>query len=145
MQTASWWEAGCAVKPVYQLGYRLDDQGIRFWCSAKARYFSSFTTARLALWPSQTSIWWVPGTLPLEAKQQECDADHPPPSSVEVNATPMQLEGMVLNYFSPRTAFPWPHPRLSTYNCVRILVHILHSILLLWFSTETMQILLRHS
>jgi hypothetical protein len=44
-----------------------------------------FTTAsRPALEPTQPPIQWVPGALSLEVKRPGLEADHSPPSSVEV-------------------------------------------------------------
>jgi hypothetical protein len=44
-----------------------------------------FTTAsRTALWPTQPPIQWVPGALSLGEKRPAREADHSPPSSVEI-------------------------------------------------------------
>jgi hypothetical protein len=42
------------------------------------------TTSRPPLWPTQLPIQWVPDALSLKVKRPESEADHSPPSSVEV-------------------------------------------------------------
>jgi hypothetical protein len=72
---------------------RLDDRG------------SKFTTAsRPALGPTQPHIQWVKEALSLRVKRSGREADHSPPSSVEVknawsyNSTPpIRLNGVVLS------------------------------------------------
>jgi hypothetical protein len=39
---------------------------------------------RLALWPTQPPIQWVPGAISLGVKRPGREADHSPPSSAEV-------------------------------------------------------------
>jgi hypothetical protein len=64
-----------------------------------------FTTAsRTALGPTQPPIQWVPGALSLGVKRPECEADHSPPCSAEVNEcvklylhSPIFLHGVVLS------------------------------------------------
>jgi hypothetical protein len=57
-----------------------------------------FTTAsRMALGPTQPPIQWVPGILSLGAKRPGREADHSPPSSVEVK------EWVKLYLHSPNT------------------------------------------
>jgi hypothetical protein len=62
------------------------------------------TQSRLALWPTQPPIQWVPRALTSLIKQPEHEADHSPPSSVNVknawsytSTPPMCVHGMVLN------------------------------------------------
>jgi hypothetical protein len=47
--------------------------------------FPFATASRLTVGPIQPSIKWVPGALSPEVRQPGCEADHPPPSSAEVN------------------------------------------------------------
>jgi hypothetical protein len=64
------------------LGYGLDDRGFE---SRQGLGIFLFTTAsRPALGPTQTPIQWAPGALSLGIKQLGPEADHSPPSSVEV-------------------------------------------------------------
>jgi hypothetical protein len=49
-------------------------------------HFLLYTTAsKPALGPTQPPIQWVPGALSLGVKRQGREADHSPPSNVEVN------------------------------------------------------------
>jgi len=60
----------------------LDDQGFE---SRQGLGIFLFTTAsRLAMRPTQPSVQWVQGALPLWVKLTESEADHSPPSSAEV-------------------------------------------------------------
>jgi hypothetical protein len=66
--------------------------------------FFVFTTAsRTVLGPTQPPIQWVPGALSLGVRQVAREADHSPPSSVEVKEwvelylhSPIRLHGVVL-------------------------------------------------
>jgi hypothetical protein len=64
------------------MGYGLDCRG--FESLQRLRIFLLTTMSRLALWPTQPPIHWVPGTFSLGLKQLGHEADHPPPSSAEV-------------------------------------------------------------
>jgi hypothetical protein len=66
------------------LGYGLDDQGSRFDSWQGLGIFFLTTVFRMALGPTQPPIQWVPGTLSLGIKWPGHEADHSPPSSVEV-------------------------------------------------------------
>jgi hypothetical protein len=65
-----------------------------------------FTTAsRMALGPTQPPIQRVPGALSLGVKWPGLEADHSPPSSVEVKGcvelylhSPIRVHGVVLHY-----------------------------------------------
>jgi len=75
------------------------------YCNTKGLGIFLFTTAfRPALGPTQPPIQWVPEALSLGAKQSEREADHSPPSIVEVNIAwsytstpPIRLHGVVLS------------------------------------------------
>jgi hypothetical protein len=58
------------------IGYGLDDREIK--------NFLFFTSSRLALWPTQPPIQWVPGGFFLLVKRPRREAHHSPPSSAEV-------------------------------------------------------------
>jgi hypothetical protein len=71
---------------------------------ARAGNFSFDIVHRTALGPTQPPIQWVPGALSLEVKRPEREADHSPPSSVEVKGcvelnlhSPIRLHGLVLS------------------------------------------------
>jgi hypothetical protein len=67
------------------LGYGLDDRGSRVRFPAGGGEFFLFTTAsRTALGPTQPPIQWVSGALSLGVKRPGREADHSPPSSIEV-------------------------------------------------------------
>jgi len=57
-------------------GYRLDDQGS---IPRGVRTIPFTTMFRLALWPYQPPIQWVPGNLSLGIKQPRHEADYSPP------------------------------------------------------------------
>jgi hypothetical protein len=63
-------------------------------------------------YPPSLLIKWVSGALSPGVKQQELEADHSPPSSVEVKeggaipALPICLHGIVLNKLSTGTTSP---------------------------------------
>jgi hypothetical protein len=56
--------------------------GSDFWRAL--RNFLITTASRLALGATQPHIQWITGDLSLGIKRPECEADHSPPSSVEV-------------------------------------------------------------
>jgi hypothetical protein len=64
------------------LGYRLDDQG--FESQQGLEIFLFATMSRMALWPTQPPVQWIPGALSLGVKWLGHEADHSPPSSAEV-------------------------------------------------------------
>jgi hypothetical protein len=81
------WEPGWVAKSAYQLGYRLDDQEIRVWNSAKARDFSFFHNSQTFSWALSDSYTMGMGgwrAVSPGAKQHGCEAEHAPLSSVEV-------------------------------------------------------------
>jgi hypothetical protein len=60
--------------------------------------------SRTALGPTQPPIQWVPAVLSPGVKRPGCEADHSPPSSVEVknawsytSISPIRFHGMVLS------------------------------------------------
>jgi hypothetical protein len=57
--------------------------------------------SRQALGPTQSPIQWVPGALSLEVKRPGREADHSPPSSVEVK------ECVELYLHSPNLFMAW--------------------------------------
>jgi hypothetical protein len=66
--------------------------------------FLSTTLSRTALGPPQPPIQWIPGALSLRFKRSGREADHSPPSSVEVknfwnyiSTPPIRLHGVVLS------------------------------------------------
>jgi hypothetical protein len=63
-------------------GYGLDDRGVGVRVPIGSRIF--FTSSRPALGPIQPPIQWVTGALIPEVKRQGREADHSPPTSVEV-------------------------------------------------------------
>jgi hypothetical protein len=58
------------------MGYGLDSPGS---IPVRGKISLFFTASRLALWPTQPPLQWVPGV-----KQLGCEADHLPPFSAEV-------------------------------------------------------------
>jgi hypothetical protein len=66
------------------LGYGLDDRGSRVRFPAGVGIFLFTSASRTALGPTQPPIQWVPGALFLGVKRQGREADHSPPSSVDV-------------------------------------------------------------
>jgi hypothetical protein len=87
------------------LGYGLDDRGSRVRFPGGGLGIFLFTTAsRKALGSTQHPIQWVPGALSLGLKLPQREADHSPPSSVEVKnewrytfTPPIRLHGVVLS------------------------------------------------
>jgi hypothetical protein len=65
------------------LGYRLDNQGSRVRFLAGAGNFLFTIASRMALWPTQPPVQWVPGPPSLGIKQPRHVADHSPPSSAK--------------------------------------------------------------
>jgi hypothetical protein len=65
-------------------GHGLDDRCYKVLFLAGAGIFLFTTVSRTALGSTQPSIQWVPGVLSLGLKLPEREADHSPPSSVEV-------------------------------------------------------------
>jgi hypothetical protein len=83
------------------LGYGLDDQGFESQHEVEIYLFTTETGPNLQ--PTQPPIQWVPGTLSLGIKWPGREADHSPPTSVEVKNTwsytstpPIRLQGVVL-------------------------------------------------
>jgi hypothetical protein len=66
------------------LGYGLDNRVSRVRFLAGAGNFLFTTTSRTAQGPTQPPIQWVPEALSLGLKRPGCEADHSPPSTVEV-------------------------------------------------------------
>jgi hypothetical protein len=71
--------------------YGLDDRGIRVRVPIRVKNFLFSTPSRPALGPSrpalgptQSPIQWVPGALSPGVKRRVREADHSPPTSVEV-------------------------------------------------------------
>jgi hypothetical protein len=62
--------------------YGLDDRGVGNRVPVGSRIFS--TSSGPAMGPTQPPIQWVPGALSLGVKRQGREADHSPPTSVEV-------------------------------------------------------------
>jgi hypothetical protein len=84
------------------LGYGLDDRGFEPRQGVSIFFFT--TASRPALGPTQSPIQWVRGVPSLGVKRPECEADHSPPSSAEVNnarnytsISPIRLHGEVLS------------------------------------------------
>jgi hypothetical protein len=67
-------------------GYGLDDQGVGVRVPVGSRILFS-KSSRPALGPTQPPIQWVPGTLSPGVKHQRREADHSPPTGVEVKKT----------------------------------------------------------
>jgi hypothetical protein len=65
----------------------LDDLGFRVLSRGRVKNFFFSTLSRLAVWPMQTPIQWVPGALSLVVKWLGLEADHSPPASAEVKET----------------------------------------------------------
>jgi hypothetical protein len=65
--------------------YGLDDRAIEVRSPAGAKDFPLASVSRPALGPTQPPVQWVPGVLSPGIKARPVrDADHSPPSSVEV-------------------------------------------------------------
>jgi hypothetical protein len=84
------------------LGYGLDDWG--FESRHGLGIFLYTTESRPALGPTQPLIQWVAVVLSLGVKRPGGEADHSPPSSVEVknvwsytSTPPVRLHGVVLS------------------------------------------------
>jgi hypothetical protein len=65
------------AQSVRRLGYGLDDRG-------SFPVFPFVTACRPALGPTQPPVQWVPGVVYRGVKRSGREADHSPPSSVEV-------------------------------------------------------------
>jgi hypothetical protein len=63
-------------------GYRLDDRG--FDSRQTQDIFLYFTAPTAVPGPTKTSIQWVSGTISLGVKRLKHEANHSPPSRVEV-------------------------------------------------------------
>jgi hypothetical protein len=68
-------------------GYGLDGPRGRNLSSGKGKVFLLSTSSRPVLGPTQPSIQWVPGALSPGVKRPGHEADHSPPTSVEVKKT----------------------------------------------------------
>jgi hypothetical protein len=66
------------------LSYGLDDRGSRVRFSAGDGKFLFTTASITALVLTQPPIQWLPGAISLEINRRGREADHSPPSSVEV-------------------------------------------------------------
>jgi hypothetical protein len=84
------------------LGYGLYDRG--FESRQGLGIFLSTTVSRRTMRPTQPPIQWILGALSLGVKRPGREADHSPPSSVEVKEcvniylhSPLRLQGVVLN------------------------------------------------
>jgi hypothetical protein len=65
--------------------YGLDDRAIGVRTPAEARIFPLASVSRPSLGPTQPPVQWVPGgPFPGGKARPGRDADHSPPSSVEV-------------------------------------------------------------
>jgi hypothetical protein len=83
------------VQSVQWLGYGLYDRGSRVPIPARAGIFLFTTASRTALVPTQPPIQRKLGVLSVGVKRPGHEADHSPPSSVEVK------EWVELNFTSP--------------------------------------------
>jgi hypothetical protein len=90
------------VSQWYSSGLRLDDRG--FESRQGLGIFLSIIVSRPALGLTQPPVQWVTGALSLRGKAARREADHSPPSSVEVKEwvelylhSPVRLHGVVLN------------------------------------------------
>jgi hypothetical protein len=91
-------------------GYGLDDEVVGSSSPGRVQNFLSSTSFRPALGSTQPPTQWVPGALFPDVKQQEREADHSSPTSVEVkqmwiykSTPPIHLHGVVLNSLSTGT------------------------------------------
>jgi hypothetical protein len=66
------------------LGYGLDDRGSRIRFPGGLGIFLFNTASRTALGPIQPTIQWIKGALSLGVKRPGREADHSPPSNLEV-------------------------------------------------------------
>jgi hypothetical protein len=66
-------------------GYGPDDRMIGFRFPTEAGNFSPHHSVHTgSVWPTQPPVQWVTGALSLGLKRSEREADHSPPSSVDV-------------------------------------------------------------
>jgi hypothetical protein len=86
------------------LGYGLDDRGSGVDSRRGLGIFLFTTASRTVLGPTQPPFQWVPGPLSLGVKRPGHEADHSPPSGVEVknarnytSTPPIRLHGVVLS------------------------------------------------
>jgi hypothetical protein len=107
----------CSILLIYEsrassvgiaLGYGLENRGSRVRFPAGAGNFLFITASRTALGPTQPPIKWVPGALSLGVKRPWREADHSPPSCVQVK------ECVEIYLHSPNTpsfylTFTFPH------------------------------------
>jgi hypothetical protein len=77
------------------MGWMIGVLGFDFWQGLGIFLFN--TASRTSLGPTKHSIPWIPGAFSLGVKQLGHEADHSPPSSVEVK------ECMELYLHSPNT------------------------------------------
>jgi hypothetical protein len=61
----------------------MDDE-FGFSSQQRQAIFLFFVESILVLGPTQSSVYWVIGSFSPGVKQQECKADHSPPSSTKV-------------------------------------------------------------
>jgi hypothetical protein len=67
--------------------YELNDRGVGVPSPGRVKNFLVSTSFRPTLGPTQPHIEWVPGTFTLGVKRPGREADHSPPTSVEVKKT----------------------------------------------------------
>jgi hypothetical protein len=84
------------------MGWMIRVLGFNSWQGLEIFLFT--TMSRMALGPTQSPIQWVLGALSMEVKWQVHEADHSPPSSVDIKEcmelylhSPIRLHGMVLS------------------------------------------------
>jgi hypothetical protein len=73
------------VQLVYQLGYGLNEQGVRVQFPERVRELPLLHNVQARSGAHLHPIQWVPGPVSPGIKQQGCEADHSPPSSAKVN------------------------------------------------------------
>jgi hypothetical protein len=93
---------GARIAQWYSAGIRLDDRG--FENQQGLGIFLFTTESRPALEPTEPPIQWLPGALSLVVKRPGREADHSPPSSVELknawgytSTPPISLHGVMLS------------------------------------------------
>jgi hypothetical protein len=97
-----WYVSNC-TQSIEQLGYGLDDRGVRVRFPAGSRDFLSPIRSRTALGPTQPPIQRVPRAVPPAVTRQERDANGLPISSAEIQKggnippLPTRLHCLVLN------------------------------------------------